>query len=115
MRKGRTEVADGISGLAIFFGELRPAFDLVEKHGRRELEEVGEEVQAAAVRHPDNDVFHASLYQYDLSGNERRECKARCTLCRRREERIQCGEHRLPTFQPILLQIRELDISKVPI
>ena len=67
------------------------AFDLVEKRGRRELEEVGEEVQAAAVRHPDNDVFHASLYQYDLSGNERRECKARRTLCRRLVECVKGG------------------------
>ena len=34
------------------------------EHGRKELGEVGKEVPAVVVRHPDEDVLHANLYHH---------------------------------------------------
>ena len=57
-------MGDVISGFWI-------TFDLVEGRGGREFEGVGEEVQWQRWGHPDDDVFHYSLYQYALSETER--------------------------------------------
>ena len=64
----------------------------MKKRGGRELEEVGE-IEVAAVEHPDDDVLDTSLYPRMLSGNGIHKHKARRTLCRRREGRVQRGKH----------------------
>ena len=64
-------MADDVSGGAVFFRELRPALDLVEESGRRELEHACEEVQATAVRHADYNVLDTSYEarQFSRSGS----------------------------------------------
>ena len=64
-------MADDVSGGPPLFRELRPALDLVEESGRRELEHACEEVQATAVRHADYYVLHTSCEagQFNCSGS----------------------------------------------
>ena len=78
-RKGHTEVANDVSGLAIFSGELGLASELVEERGRREFGRIRYEIQAAAVPNPGDGVSHTGLYLYALSENSRCEHEVRRT------------------------------------
>jgi hypothetical protein len=53
-----TQVADHVTGGTKLKRELRVALDLVEQRGRVELEQVGEEVQAPAMRHGQDDMLY---------------------------------------------------------
>ena len=108
-RNGRTEVTNDDCGLAIFFGELGCMLGFGEE---REFGQVCQKVQAAVMRHLDEDVFHAGLCLYALSGNVIQKHKARRTLSERPEERIRRREHQrfAPELTPKFgnLELREV-------
>ena len=100
-------------GLYVFCVKLRNALDIVEECGRRELEEVGEEIEAAAVERSHTAAFYASLYPRVISGNRIHKHEMRRTLCRRRKQRVQRREYRLPNCKPVPLQVQEFQLQKV--
>ena len=83
--------------------------ELGEKRGGREFEKVGQKVQAAVMRHLNENVFHAGLCLYTLSDNGGHEDEARRTLGKRPEERIERGEYRFLALELAPLQVRELE------
>ena len=82
-------MTDDVPGVYVFCVKLRNALDIVEECGRRELKEVREEIEAAAVERFDTAVFYASLYLRMISENRIHKYEMRRTLCRRRKQRVQ--------------------------
>lgn len=58
----RTKVTDNISiraGSLEFNGDLADSFDFGENRRRRKLQQAGQKIETAAVRHAEDDVGHA--------------------------------------------------------
>ena len=83
--------------------------ELGEKRGGREFEKAGQKVQAAVMRHLNENVFHAGLCLYTLSDNGGHEDEARRTLGKRPEERIERGEYRFLALE-LIETLQELEV-----